>query len=173
MDIIIDYDIQSYIKVNNANKMSAPGFSFLRHAPAEGNRYIFRHQFSNDEVDCESCDKCCNTVDDILERGIDKILCNVPAGVNTNEMNVDSSVKNAKKHAHTFLKGVCQRCNLTTTEIISLPIDQVMCAIAPKNSTEKKYTAPVSMQRKMAMRDVMRAHVMENSLSKKIKAVSI
>ena len=156
--------------------MSAPGFSFLRHAPAEGNRYIFRHQFSNDEVDCESCDKCGDTVDDILERGIDKILCNVPtrvnANANENEMNVDSSVKNAKKHAHTFKKGVCERCNLTTTEIISLPIDQVMCSIAPKaNASENKYH--VSMQRKMAMRNVKRAHLSENSISKKMKAVSI
>lgn len=153
--------------------MSAPGFSFLRHAPAEGNRYIFRHQFS-DEVDCESCDKCGDTVDDILERGIDKILCNVPTHVNANEneMNVDSSVKNAKKHAHTFKKGVCERCNLTTTEIISLPIDQVMCSIAPTaNASENKY--PVSMQRKMAMRNVMRAHLSENSISQKMKAVSI
>lgn len=153
--------------------MSAPGFSFLRHAPAEGNRYIFRHQFS-DEVDCESCDKCGDTVDDILERGIDKILCNVPTRVNANanEMNVDSSVKNAKKHAHTFKKGVCERCNLATTEIISLPIDQVMCSIAPTaNASENKY--PVSMQRKMAMRNVMRAHLSENSISKKMKAVSI
>jgi len=171
LDIIIHIQYPFTIPYDN---MSAPGFSFLRHAPAEGNRYIFRHQFSNDEVDCESCDKCGDTVDDILERGIDKILCNVPAGVNTNQMNVDSSVKNAKKHAHTFLKGVCQRCNLTTTEIISLPIDQVMCAIAPKaNASEKKYIAPVSMQRKMAMRDVMRAHLSENSLSQKMKAISI
>ena len=152
--------------------MTAPGFSFLRHAPAEGNRYIFRHQFSSDEVDCVSCDKCGNTVEDILIRGIDKILCNVPTRANTSNVpNVYS--KNLKKHAHAFKKGVCERCNLTTTEIISLPIDQVMCEIAPKASDEKKYLAPVSMQRKIAMRNVMQAHLWENSLSQKMKVASI
>lgn len=156
--------------------MSAPGFSFLRHAPVEGNRYIFSHQFSSDGVDCDSCDKCGETVDDILERGIDKILCNVPNRSNhsNHSMNVDSNDSKSKKyaHTHTFLKGVCEKCNLTTSEIISLPIDQVMCTIGT-NTSEKKYTAPVSMQRKMAMRNVMRAHLWENSISQKMTAVSI
>lgn len=151
--------------------MSAPGFSFLRHAPAEGNRYIFSHQFSSDGVDCDSCDKCGETVDYILERGIDKILCNVPNRSNLS-MNVDSNDSKSKKYAHTFLKGVCEKCNLTTSDIISLPIDHVMCTI-DTNTSEKKYIAPVSMQRKMAMRNAMRAHLWENSISQKMKAVSM